>query len=295
MKLQSTLFFAALASAFAAEEPAPVDATPEQLRKGLKKRGLQASDGSDSGADTGGGSGCFSALNTVEVQGKGMVFMDDLKIGDYVKSCDGKEGDFSRVYSFAHLDRNIEYDFVQIHTEESKTPLELTYNHMVFLANKAVPVAEVSVGDMLGDKKVTKITASKSKGLYAPITYSGSIVVNNIKSSSYVALMDNVPVSQHHMTHMFFSLQRAACSINFDWCESETYTNGFSNYSNWAIGFYMHANGYSAPIQWLLTAVCAFVFSIWYAAEQFVVAPLLSVMLVGYVLYKAKTKKVKSA
>lgn len=302
MKFQLTFLLAAFASAFAVEEPAPVAAapvaatpvaaTPEQLRKGMKKRGL-AEDGSDSGGDSGGGNGCFSALNSVEVQGKGIVSMDSLEIGDYVR--DGKEGEFSRVLSFGHLDRDIEYDFVQIHTEGSKTPLELTYNHMVFLANKAVAAADVSVGDMLGDEKVTDITSVKSKGLYAPVTYSGAIVVNGIKSSCYVAMMDHVPASQHHMVHMFFSIQRAACSINFSWCEQETYTNGFSDYSNWAIQTYMYSNNFSAPVQWLLTAICAVILSTWYTAEQFIVAPLLSMMIAAFFFYKSQTKKVKSA
>ena len=86
---------------------------------------------------------------------------------------------------------------------------------MVFRNNKAVRAEQVSVGDMLGDKKVTSIISTKSTGLYAPITYDGSIVVNGIKSSCYVEMLDHVPADQHHFVHMFFSLQRAACSVNF--------------------------------------------------------------------------------
>ncbi|CAB9506643.1 Warthog protein [Seminavis robusta] len=302
MKLSLTLLFVTVAGAFAADAtpdaatPAaakPEEKTPEQLRKSLKKRGLQASDGSDAGGDTGGGSGCFSAVTTVDVQGQGPVSMDSLNIGDFVRA--GKEGEYTRVFSFAHNDRDIEYDFVQIHTEGTEAPIELTKNHMLFVDNKAVPAEAVKVGDLLGDKKVVDIASVKRNGLFAPITESGEIVVNGVRASCYVAILDHVFVNQHYMTHMFFSYQRAACSYNFALCENETYTNGFSNWSNWAIQLYMKANTLSAPLQHFLGVVSLFVLPAWFTAEQFIVSPFLAVAAVGYLVYKSNTKKVKSA
>jgi len=249
--------------------------------------GADEGSGGDNSEDDDGGAGCFSVFNSVEVQGKGMISMDSLEIGDYVRS--GK--DFSRVFSFGHLERDVEYDFLQIHTEGSAAPLELTKNHMVFSNDKPVRAEQVSVGDMLGDNKVTDIISTKSTGLYAPITYDGSIVVNGIKSSCYVEMLDHVPADQHQFVHMFFSLQRAACSVNFGWCESETYTDGLSDYSSWAIKTYMYCNNFSAPVQWLLTAICALILPTWYSAEQFFVSPILSLMAVGFLIYKSKTKK----
>ena len=214
-----------------------------------------------------------------------MISMDSLEIGDYVRS--GK--DFSRVFSFAHLELDTESNFLQIHTEGSVAPLEITDNHMLFRNDKAVSAKEVSVGDMLGDNKVTKITSVKRTGLYAPITYDGSIVVNGIKSSCYVQFLDHVPADQHQfLEHMFFSLQRVACSVNFGWCEAETYTNGFSDYSSWAINAYTYSNQFSAPVQWLLTAISGLVFPTWYLAEQLYLSPIL--LAVGFLLYKS-TKK----
>ena len=285
MNLQLTFFLATLASAFAAEE------TPEELRaKLLRTRSLQGDDNNNGAGDGPGGDGndfppCFSAFDTVEAQGKGMISMDSLEIGDYVRS--GK--DFSRVFSFAHLDLDAEANFLQIHTEGSVAPLEITDKHMLFRNDKAVSAEEVSVGDMLGDNKVTKITSVKRTGLYAPITYDGSIVVNGIKSSCYVQFLDHVPADQHlFLEHMFFSLQRVACSVNFGWCEAETYTNGYSDYSRWAINAYTYSNQFSAPVQWLLTAISGLVFPTWYLAEQLYLSPIL--LAVGFLLYKS-TKK----
>lgn len=176
-----------------------------------------AADGSDSGSDGGSsGGGCFSAMNTVEVQGKGTVSMEDLKIGDYV--FDGS--DYTQVFSFGHKDVDAKFEFVQIHTEGSNKPLELTFNHMLYLDNKAVTAATVSVGDKLGSKSVTKIETVQRTGVFAPITYSGKIEVSDIKASSYVALMDHV-VEQHSLVHMFYAPHRVACAIDFSICETK--------------------------------------------------------------------------
>ena len=68
------------------------------------------------------GKSCFSTANSVEVEGKGLIAMDALKIGDYARA--GKD-EFSRVYSFIHRDRDAEAEFLQIHAEGLKTPLEV--------------------------------------------------------------------------------------------------------------------------------------------------------------------------
>ena len=104
-------------------------------------------------------------------------------------------------------------------------------------------------------------------------------------------MLDHVPADQHQFVHMFFSLQRAACSIDFALCEAETYTDGLSDYSSWAIKTYMYCNQFSAPVQWLLTAICGLILPTWYSAEQLFVSPILSLMAVGFLIYKRQTKK----
>ena len=54
----------------------------------------------DDNGDGGGGIACFSAMNTVEVLGKGVVGIDRLEFGDMAKVADGSR--FSKVYSLAH-------------------------------------------------------------------------------------------------------------------------------------------------------------------------------------------------
>jgi len=77
---------------------------------------------------------------------------------------------------------------------------------MLFVDGKPVRADSVKPGDMLGTYKVTDISVVKRNGVFAPMTETGEeIVVNGIRSSSYVALTDHVPVNQHYMNHTFFA------------------------------------------------------------------------------------------
>jgi Hint module len=239
----------------------------------------------------------INSVNTVEVQGKGFIPMEELEIGDYVRSGSaGQGGTFSRVFSFAHLDRDYETEFIQIFSNGKKDePIELTYNHLMFVNNKAAPVRAdaVKVGDALDDQhKVTEIKQVVRRGIYAPVTESGDLVVSGVRASSYVAVMDNVLVDQHAMTHMFFAPCRMICSINFDWCKEETYSKeGYSNLYSWALKMYVRANDFSAPMKHLMTLMVVAILPTWYAMEQFYVAPGLSFAVLGYLIYKMTSKK----
>ena len=168
---------------------------------------------------------CFSHVNTVEVQGQGHVSMDSLKIGDFVRAGKNK---FSRVYSFLHLDRDVEAEYLQIHAEGLKAPLEVSPEHMVFVKSTPVRASQVKVGDMLGENKVSEIKTVKRRGVYAPVTESGDIVVSGVLASSYAAVHSYTPINQHTEAHAFFAVRRLVCAFNFGICENETYTeDGF--------------------------------------------------------------------
>jgi len=229
---------------------------------------------------------CFSAYNDVEVQGKGMVPMDSVKVGDYVRvfrssfssSSSGinvennkgdDDSDYSRVFSLAHLDHNLEANFLQLHYDvhtEGKgarllnvahKPLEITGRHMVYVVGKGVIRAdEVKVGDELqlhlhldtssdgNPERISKMMALvneigsvKRKGVYAPVTESGDLIVSGVRASSYYAFLDGVPSNaQHTLTHLFFAPHRLLCSnYDFGLCESEMHTDGYTNWAYWAI------------------------------------------------------------
>jgi len=288
MKLQLIISFLALSSVFAADS-APEQKTAENLRKNKRTLSANGDDNGEDGADLSGGGTCFSAMNTVEVQGKGFVSMDSLQIGDYARAANGK---FSRVFSFAHLDKELETDFFQISAEGLEAPLEITGRHFMFVSDKAVRADTVKVGDMLGNNMVSDIQTVKRNGVYAPITESGDIMVSSVLASSYVSFLDKIYLDENMMTHMYFAPQRVACSINFSWCENETYSqDGYSNWSNWAIQIMEASYFLPVIIQNILSIVGLFTVSCWATAEQFYLAPLASMTMAGYSIYRATSKR----
>ena len=150
---------------------------------------------------------CFSGENTVETE-SGVVRMDELQLGDRILS---GEDNFEEVYSFGHFSEEVESEYLQVFTEGAKQPLELSADHMLFLENDAaVAAADVSVGDkvMLANGEVRVVESVESvtrQGVYAPFTESGTVSVNGVKASSFVAFQDEsfqTPFSDHVAAHM---------------------------------------------------------------------------------------------
>ena len=176
---------------------------------------------------------CFSGDCEVEVENKGSVKMSDLALGDYVKVVDNK---YEPVYSFGHKDGESSAEFLQIVTKGNRRPLEISKDHMVVVeGGRHVPASSVKRGDNLvtadGDLVVVKtIRTVMRKGIYAPFTASGSIIVNDIAASNYVAFQGSeylqiagfdTPFSFHWLAHIFNSVHRVAVMIGFS---GESYT-----------------------------------------------------------------------
>ena len=191
---------------------------------------------------------CFSKFTEVEVLGQGLTHMDALKIGDAVRTADGS---FSTVYSFGHYDPHTVANFLQLWTDASDEPLEITGDHMLFVKQgglgentnvKILPTSAVKVGDLLvapapqqhqkqstssnAVVKVTAITTVQREGLYAPFTTTGSIVVNGVTASNYIALSPAFQAamsfeSQHWLQHLAYLPYRLYCGTAG--CQNETY------------------------------------------------------------------------
>jgi Hint module len=169
--------------------------------------------------------------------------MSELRIGDYAEihrhhPPPGEDADgsvvYSKVISFSHWDPDSEATYLRIVTtaadaparwSSSPVPLEISYAHMVLVSDYAtVRAADLSVGDiLLGGRVVARIEPQqvKSRGLYAPVTEAGSIVVSGVAASSYVALLDLhlLPATvQHHAAHIGHAPIRLLCRYDFDSC-----------------------------------------------------------------------------
>ena len=186
---------------------------------------------------------CFSGDSLVETHDGRVIKMESLKIGDVVKV---GEKEFSEVYSFGHIEKHIWAEFLQISTDQFSS-IKISTDHLIFISKKgAIPASALSIGDELvminpGERndKVTSIKAIKSKGLYAPFTKSGKILVNGILSSNFVTLtgessfsLGGVVCDMHWLSYLFLAPRRIAYfHLGF---KEEIYTQ--EGHSKWISG-----------------------------------------------------------
>lgn len=175
---------------------------------------------------------CFPSDAQVNVAGKGTVSMASLQLGDQVMIENGK---FESIYSFGHVDKEGQYEFLKISTPTSD--IELSKDHMVSLeGGRYVPASLINVGDMLrlagGElAECTGVQAVRNRGAHAPFTPSGTIVVNGIVASSFVAFQNSatlkigtldIGVPYQYMAHAFEGPHRFYC-FYVSKCTNEKY------------------------------------------------------------------------
>ena len=144
---------------------------------------------------------CFSGQTTVEVYGRGTISMASLKLGDEVLVSANR---YEKVYSFGHYHETTEATFLQF----LPFGLEISTEHMVYINKRYIPASAVKVGDQIETASgetltIETINVVNRKGVYAPFTMSGTIVVSNVKVSSYVAFQDSDHLSMGKWTTPF--------------------------------------------------------------------------------------------
>ena len=169
---------------------------------------------------------CFPPGATVRTL-NGSITMDTLHLGMEVLSLslDGQLV-YSPVIAFLDKDTKRESKYTTIETEDG-TALTLTRSHLIHSITQendavlnnpnrlsALPVfaSKIKVNDyvyvtseqlpQLRLSRVVKVTNSKQKGNYAPLTLEGTIIVDGVLASCYAVIDD------HRMAHTSFSLLR---------------------------------------------------------------------------------------
>jgi len=174
--------------------------------------------------------GCFSGNSMIVVSKKQNgdfgtpIAMKDLRLGDLVLVDQNR---YEKVYSFAHYHTTIETEYIQLLPSQ----LEMTPQHLVFVQGyqEPIPASSVRVGDVLvGSTQVTKIRVILCQGMYAPLTPSGTIVVNGAMASNYITLKSTkhffqvgstLLISHHAISHFFVTL-----IYRLTWNKKEQYT-----------------------------------------------------------------------
>lgn len=153
-------------------------------------------------------SGCFVGNSTVTTSTGDVRRLDELNVGEKVLSMD-KHGNavYSEVLMF--LDRNDHEtrEFVKITTDGgatiSVTPAHLlmvwktTLKQTKFIFAEQVEEDDfvlVYINSSLEPRRVINISSELSKGVYAPLTREGTIIVNSITASCY-ALVDSQSIA----------------------------------------------------------------------------------------------------
>lgn len=120
-----------------------------------------------------------------------MVRMDQLKKGDEVLV---QGGNYETVYAFGgHQDPNAKAEMFKLTTEH--TALSLSGNHWLPIGGDFKRAKDVQIGDVLvvygkeGERMeaVVRIDLEEKRGLFNPLTASGSIVVNSVAASCYAS------------------------------------------------------------------------------------------------------------
>ncbi|XP_041365180.1 uncharacterized protein LOC121380432 [Gigantopelta aegis] len=153
---------------------------------------------------------CFPAQSKVLTADRGPVPVSEVRIGDTLMCCliDGHVS-FEKVFLIGHADPNSKTFFVCIKTKHAQ--IQLSPEHHIHITGRStdftttVPARDVNTGHLilvldkqkglLVPQEVTSVTWTCAKGLYAPFTMCGNVVVDNVLASCYV---DGVPPSLAH-------------------------------------------------------------------------------------------------
>ena len=133
---------------------------------------------------------CFSGDCTVFVKGSKPVRLDKLKVGQEIMDANMR---FTKVVGWLHMDPNIETDFVQI--QHSTGSLLVTSDHLLYCSTHGdyIPSRDVKslevvyIDGTLTSSEIKHKSVVRRRGIYAPLTASGSFLVNGVHASCYAS------------------------------------------------------------------------------------------------------------
>lgn len=136
--------------------------------------------------------GCFPASATILNDDGESVRMEDVNFRDRVAI--GK-GLMSDIYFFGHRISHAVSNFISINHDGSSVPLRLSPSHYLYVNGHLQTAETVKPGDRLRaadgmDKFVVKeVGVVKLRGLYAPTTTHGELLVDGVVVSSYTSVV----------------------------------------------------------------------------------------------------------
>lgn len=185
--------------------------------------------------------------------------MSDLVIGDQVLSMNAKgEAIFSEIILF--MDRNLELaqEFVQL-TTETGAKLIVTPAHLIMVWRKEKQLHDYVFADRIeeGDQvfvydqtghlrpqTVVDLKAVLRKGVVAPLTKEGTIVVNSVAASCYAV------VNSQSLAHWSLMPMRVWSVLKDQFSTSTTKTSDLQNGVHWYAKTLYKVKNYLVPKRW---------------------------------------------
>ncbi|PAV65245.1 hypothetical protein WR25_06649 [Diploscapter pachys] len=188
----------AIANQFAAAGPpgAPIPFAPA---------GVGGGGGGLAGAGGGGGGGCFSS-DTWLTTPNGKKSMDEIEVGDFILTANKTHIYFTPIIMWLHKEPEVNASFITIITEFGKA-LRLTDKHLMYMTEcegyyeeyidftpkKPVYADELRIGQCVivihkgrfRQQRIENIFITQRKGIYAPLTSNGRLIVNDMLASCH--------------------------------------------------------------------------------------------------------------
>merc|ERR1711862_7669 len=141
------------------------------------------------------GGSCFGPTNTIETK-EGIKTLCELRIGDLIRTSSGDHHtDFTEFLGWLDRQRSSPAEMLQIFTSDNYPAVTLSGSHLVFTANTTKCAGVLVPGDTLlhrdgeqvKEQEISMIKTSMESGYWAPLTRSGTLLVNGYLMSCYAS------------------------------------------------------------------------------------------------------------
>ncbi|CAK1546156.1 unnamed protein product [Leptosia nina] len=182
-------------------------------------------------SSVGTGAGCFPSGAIVHTEA-GPKDISTLQLGDRVLAADDTgKAVYSEVLTFIDRDPNATRSFIEV-TAENGVAITTTPSHLLLLAAadgwREVFATNIEIGDVLLTRgqgavmrpsRVVKTRTVRKKGVYAPLTKTGTIIVDDALASCYAI------VNSHYLAH--------AAMAPLRWMSKWSHSNDVSKGVHW--------------------------------------------------------------
>jgi indian hedgehog protein len=153
---------------------------------------------------------CFPGRSLVRIKDGSEKSLSNLNIGDDVLVLNNdNQLIYEPIIGFIHMKRTGLYEFLSIKIKT--TSLYISTNHLIFLDNGTTVFAgelrrddriQYFYGNELIFTEIESIYLTNEEGYYAPLTPSGTIIIDNVLVSNYATISD------HYLAHSVMRIYR---------------------------------------------------------------------------------------